>query len=47
MGVATDTVMVKMPMQELDEGTLGWICKRWESISTMFVNKWVSGSGVV
>lgn len=45
--VATDTIIVKTPKQELDEGALSWICSKSNSISRMFINKWVSGLGVV
>ena len=48
MGAAqTDTMMIKMPKEELDEGILSWICDRSGSICRTFTRKWVSGLRLV
>lgn len=47
--VVTDMMMVKMPKQELDEGTHGWICNRLKAslecliMGVRFINKLVEG----
>lgn len=43
----TDTMMIKMPKEELDEGILSWICDRSSSICRTFTRKWVSGLRLV
>lgn len=49
-GVVTEMKMVRMPKQELDEGTHGWICNRSKpSLECLlikgvrFINKLVEG----